>query len=556
MSTGTHRAVTWLEPVWQVALADFRERSRSRSFVLILLLCGGLAGLVLRGDMMLAVGGYRGAHNAAWVGAQMALVFNTMMSLFGYFLIQGGMARDARAGVAELLGSTGLGALRYVLGKWLSHVMLLLGMLLVMLAMAAVQQFFPPAGLAQEPMGSAWLAAQALLGPFLVISLPLLMLLAALCLVFESLPWLRGAMGHGLVFLTMGMLMSQAVIRSERGGLEPLGISQLVPDMRAALLTQYPQERLPGFTLGGGFTSAKLIKTPAVFHWNGMRWTAGQVLGQWLFVLPAGGLLLLATALHARYGWTTRRSPAAGAQRSGARRWRRAAPAALPGQASGNGRVEEPASAPGRGAGLHTPASRIPAPWRAWALLVRAELGLMWRQPRWWQVGALGWMVAGALLPQGRAQHDVLLASLAWMVPALAPLGCRAAMHGAGALLGSSALSGRAQALAAWTAGSLFCLIPISGGMLGAVNADQLNMACAALSACLFLPALLLALGRWSAGPHLGEAVGMLWLLLGWQGLSLLDPLSAGALVYAGLAGLGLLAAHMLPRSLLERLGA
>jgi len=535
-------ALRWLAPIWPVALADLRERSRGRGFVLALLLCGALAGLVLRGDMMLAVGGYRGAHNAAWVGAQMALVFNTMMSLFGYFLIKGGVQRDARSGLDQILGSTGLGVLRYMLGKWLSHLLLLLSMLLVMLAMAVLQQFLPPAGLAQVAMAGPWQAATALLGPFLVLSLPLLMLLAALSLVFESLPWMRGALGNGVVVLLLGVLMSQAVLRSERGAAEPLGISVLVPDMRAALLSQVPQEKLPGYTLGSGFTSATQLRQQGVFQWNGMAWTARQVLTQWAFVLPAAGLLGLAACFHAAYVARGQRMPAAEPL---ARRKQRGAPAAAP--------LAELAEVEPRGAGRLRQVLRLPPGLRRFGPLLWAELRLLLRQPRWWQAGALALMVAGALLTGARAQHDLLLASLAWAALMLAPAGGRAPAHDAGALLGSSACGGRSQRLALLAAGVLLCLALCGGAGLAMLAAGRWELLLPTAAACLFLPALLISLGAWSGGPHLGESVVMLWLLLGWQGLTPLDPLLSGAPVYAGLALLAWAAGELMPRRRLEQ---
>ncbi|MEJ6000285.1 hypothetical protein [Paucibacter soli] len=529
------RARSWLAPVWQVALADWRERSRGRGFVLALLLCGALAGLVLRGDIMLAVGGWRGAHNAAWVGAQMALVFNTMMSLFGYFLVKGGVQRDAASGLADILASTGLGALRYMAGKWLSHLMLLLCMLLVMLAMALLQQFFvPPAGLQTLPMGSAWQATVALLGPFVVLCLPLATLLAALSLVFESQAWLRGALGNGLVFLVLVFLMSQAVMSAERAAPEPLGMGVLVPDMQATLRAQVPQAKTQGYTLGGGFTNARHAQQ--VFVWTGMRWTAAQVLRQWLFLLPAGALLLLAAGLHARAvghgrqagGWADRLDAP-----------ERAAPPL--------------AAATPRGTGMAAMrAQRLLAGPLALACLGWAELRLLLRQPRWWQLGALGLLAAGAWLRQPAALHDVMLASLAWATLMLAPAAGRAAAHGAGALLGSCSLGARSQRWALLLAGCLLCLLLCSGAMLGMLALGRIDWLLASLAACLFLPALLLSLGAWSGGAQLGEIVGVLWLMVGWQGLTPLDPLAAGALAYLGLAVAALVASELVPRRRLE----
>jgi len=274
---------------------------------------------------------------------------------------------------------------------------------------------------------SAAIKPEQVISWVLVLSLPLLMLLAALSLVFESLPWMRSALGNGVVVLLLGVLMSQAVLRSERGAAEPLGISVLVPDMRAALLSQVPQEKLPGYTLGSGFTSATQLRQQGVFQWNGMAWTARQVLTQWAFVLPAAGLLGLAACFHAAYVARGRRMPAAEPL---ARRKQRGAPAAPLAEA-------EP-----RGAGRLRQVLRLPPGLRRFGPLLWAELRLLLRQPRWWQAGALALMVAGALLTGARAQHDLLLASLAWAALMLAPAGGRAPAHDAGALLGSSACGG------------------------------------------------------------------------------------------------------------------
>ena len=97
-----------LRAVTQAALADIRERTRRGSFLATMVATLYLAYLVATGWVAVRVGGYRGVATSAWVGSQIALVIATLLSLIGFYLVKGSVARDHDTGVGEILATTPL----------------------------------------------------------------------------------------------------------------------------------------------------------------------------------------------------------------------------------------------------------------------------------------------------------------------------------------------------------------------------------------------------------------------------------------------------------------
>jgi len=81
-----------------VALADFRESVRRFSFVVIVALAVLLGYAVLSEVFVLRLGDHRGVYDAAWIGALMATTLGFFLSLAGFYLVRGGVQRDAATG--------------------------------------------------------------------------------------------------------------------------------------------------------------------------------------------------------------------------------------------------------------------------------------------------------------------------------------------------------------------------------------------------------------------------------------------------------------------------
>src|SRR5512136_2159309 len=176
-----------IRKLYHLALADFRERTRRYSFLIVLGLVSFLGYSVYTGDAGLTLGDYSGALNSAWIGAQMTLVLTVFLSLLGFYLVKNSIERDTQTGVGQILATTPISRLAYLVGKWLSHFLLLGVMVAILAAAALVIQLF-----SREAAVAPW----ALISPFLLVALPCMGFVAGLAVLFESIPLLRGGVGN------------------------------------------------------------------------------------------------------------------------------------------------------------------------------------------------------------------------------------------------------------------------------------------------------------------------------------------------------------------------
>ena len=123
--------------IYHLASADFLERVRRYSFLVMLGLIVFLGYQVAIGNMTLQLGEYRGEFNSAWVGALMSLNATFFIGWFGFFLVKGSVAHDRQTGVGQIMATTPLTRPLYMLGKWLSNFAVLMAMVAV-LALAGI----------------------------------------------------------------------------------------------------------------------------------------------------------------------------------------------------------------------------------------------------------------------------------------------------------------------------------------------------------------------------------------------------------------------------------
>ena len=92
--------------LWHLMRADFLERLRRYSFLVILAATVWLGYLVGTGKLGIWVGNARGVFNSAWIGTTMAMVINTFLSLAGFYVVKGSVDRDRQTGVGQILATT------------------------------------------------------------------------------------------------------------------------------------------------------------------------------------------------------------------------------------------------------------------------------------------------------------------------------------------------------------------------------------------------------------------------------------------------------------------
>jgi len=508
--------VRTVETLYHLARADLLSRVRQDRFLLVLgvtVVAGVLCVPPIdAGYNSLVIGGSRGIYNSAWIGAVLSVQVSLLLSLLGFYLVRGNITLDDQTQVGPILASTPVSRSTYVLGKWFSS-LAVLGLILGILACIA-----PLMQLVRAEDATIDLVALCL--PVWTVGLPVMGLVAALAVLCEVLPVLRGSLGSiayfflwtALVFLGPGRLFlsmdEQVTARDDLFGLSPT-----LASIQQTMLDQ-------GLDPGQG-TSDLFVPSgwrPIVrFQWTGVRWTARALVARLVWL----GLTAIVAALS---GLVFDRFDPARWRRRANRRSKR--PGRTPSAPEPIFR-ETPASFP---AAQLTAVSRYPwwstLPRLVWAELILALKGHTW----WWYTIAAGLVIASWFSPLELVRRRLL--PLAWLWPTLvwSEMGMRARRHDTEAMLSTVAYPVWRQVAPAWIAGLIVTLVIGGGAALHLLLQSGLGLE-GVIVGSVFVPALALALGVWSGQSRWFDAIYLLW----WFGM----VSGIAACDFVGLTGAG-----------------
>lgn len=449
-------ALGWL------ARADFLERMRRASFLLVVGAALWMMWLVYIGTLTVRLGDWRGEFNSAWLGMVLVTIVTVFISLFGFYLVKDPLTRDRATGVGQIIAATPTRTATYLLGKWLSNSLVLVSVLAVCVLAALALQFARGESATVEPL--------KLLAPVVLLAVPALMWIAALALVFESVPWLRGGFGNVLFFFVwVGGLVGTMEAFGEFSGLDPFGMATLLPALKAQVHALDPSYQ--GGLLIGGSGSGEAART---FVWQGLTVTPLLVAQRLTVVLFAAGTALLPALWFDRF-----REPGA--------------------TASGRAPLDL--------------TRRIRALDHAFDALgmVGAELRMLLGEQRWW------WLAVAAVVAVVQlSEPEALVFAWLWPILAWSALGCRAEREGLLPLILSTPRPVLRPILAAWAAGALVVALCGAGTLATRLGAGDAIGVLAFVIACGAIPALALACGA-SGTPRLFE---VLWLCLWYAGIA------------------------------------
>jgi hypothetical protein len=507
--------------LYEMMRADFLERVRRYSFLLTLAGALYLAYGVATEKVWLVVGdGYRGVYNSAWIGALMSICCSTFLSLAGFYVVKNTIQRDVDTRVGRILAATPMRKSFYTAAKTISNFSVLASMVAVLMLAAVVMQLLH-AEVRQISLWKLW-------APFLFAALPAMAITAALAVLFETLPLLRGGLGNVIYFFawTAGLGLSVT------GMNDPTGLQVFYRSMHDALEKIDPATK-EGFSLTIG--GERAVHT---FNWNGVDWTVHIIASRLLWVFVAGAVALLAAVFFHRfdpaYEWSLRRKREQQQPATNAGDLAISSPPVL----AQSARSLTPL-APG--------ANRWPLP-----QLVASELRLMLKGQRWWwYTVAAGLLIAQLAAPGVEVRHGVLVFAWLWPLLVWSQMGCREARCATQSLIFSSERALTRQLPAVWIAGVLLALLTGAGfGVRALLSADWHGFA-PWLAGALFIPSLALALGVWSGSSKFFEALYTVWWYVGpanhSPGLDFIGTTSASSnsAFYPLAAGVLLAAAYM-----------
>lgn len=472
--------------------ADLRERIRGPRFWVMLAIVMVAAWWCFppasAGYRILSMnGGERGFYSSAWVGMVLAMVYSSLLSLGGFYVIRGTLVRDIETRVWQLLVATPMTRGAYLLAKWASHLLVLAAIAFVGLGVGLVAQ---------------WLRAEdraidliELMKPVLALSLPGLAVTAMLAIWFDLLPWLRRTIGNVVFFILWIALTSVSLAQLESPdnhaarygwGSDPNGMIVAARDFQRQRSEDTGETQDFGFSIGISMRG----KPATCFEWKAWHPRGPDMFGRLLWLLFAmAGVLAAAPLLD----WAAARGVAsarAGSQAGRKLRWL--------------DRLLDPFA---RG---------------ALGILVVAELKMVLRQRRiWW------WLAALVLLGVQAFASDKGMATallLAWLLPldVLARGILREKDHAtAGLIFTAPNIVGRLLATRFLVALALL-LAPSLPGLLRLAASAPLGL-CAALAAIASIASWGMSLGALCRNPRPFELALVFLAYLGLQGASVFD---------------------------------
>jgi hypothetical protein len=487
---------------YHMVRADFLERVRRYSFLLTLGFSVYLAYAVYAGQITLQLDKFRGVDNSAWLGSVIGLVASVWLSLVGFYIVKNSIERDRQTRVGQILATTPISKSFYTLSKAMSNFAVLASMVFVLAFAALAIHLFHRT--------DSHIDLVALFSPIFIFGLSAVAVTAALAVLFESLPVLRGGVGNILYFFLWTILLALAAASQEKAlsdaEMHPLtdytGIVSMLSQMQNQVRALDPQ-----YSGGAQFRVGGQDPPTKTFLWTGVKWTPLLLMSRGMLFVIAAALALLAALFFdrfdpARAGWFTQKRP----------------------KAMHGAVALESAQAVEGSNPLHSAAQLIPllrageegASRVRFFALVAAELRLcLRRQPWWWYTVAAGLFIACVASPLEDARSGVILA--AWLWPALiwSQLGTREGQFSTGALIFSAPHAMLRQMLACYVAGVL--VAGITGGGLGLhlLFARDFAGLGAWATAALFIPALALMLGVVTGSRKFFEALYTAWWYIG-----------------------------------------
>ncbi len=323
--------------------------------------------------------------------------------------------------------------------------------------------------------------------------MPLMALVAAAAVLFESVPFLQGGFGNIVYFFAfisfLPLFMENPTLK-QYPAFEPTGLGLLASEMGKAVTAIYPEYN-GDFSLGGGFVAAT-----RVFTWNGIHWTPELILARFSLIALAILLIFFAALFFDRFD-PSRAKP------------RRIKPGTTKPDPS-------PVITSQALPTVHlTPLNKAANRFSFFNVLM-AEIKLLLKGQRWWwYVVMAGIIIACLVIPSAAVREFALPIAWVWPILIWSAIGNREIHNNVQQMTFSSASPLLRQLPAQWLAGFIVTLLVSIGAIIRlTVDGDTAGLL-ALLSGAFFIPSLALASGVWSGTSKLFEILYMLIWYLG-----------------------------------------
>lgn len=487
-----------LRILFQLSLADFRERTRRYSFLVTMIGVMFFGYLVITGQYTIQFGEYKSVYNSAWAGSLMAVCSTIMMTIIGFYLVRGSIKRDRLTEVGQIIAATQMSGRVYIASKLASNIAALWSMVASLAVLAFITL------LIRNDTGeiSLW----AFIKPFIIISLPASIFVASAAVLFDTVRWLRGSAGN-IIYLFLAescVLLGMLAVPF----LDLASVAVFTDSARAAAGRAFPGETI-GLLMGFvGFDPEMHFDLIKTFPWTGIEWTIGMLLLRLHWIAMAFMVTGITILRFDRFDPAKDRYKRIRSNQKEA--------------VSGNGRgPNQNDTGPGY--------DSLCLPERKFRLIrmVNAELRLALKGFHWfWYAVAVGLVAAQCAAPFNIARLYLVPASMVWPLMIWSSMGTRESRFGTVQLLVSSPRPVMRQFTAIWLSGLLIAVASAAGMIFRAGIEGQWSYAATLTVAAFLVPTVSLAMGTLSGSRRLFEVTYlMVWYVGSIDHLTTLDLL-------------------------------
>lgn len=283
--------------IYSIIKADYLQRTRSYAFLITLAVTLFAAYSFVppptASYTTLDVAGYKGVYNSAWVGHVSAMMTTIMLSLYGFFLIIGGIKKDIDTELGLIIATTPITNFAYLLSKTLSNYFVLLTIAGITFVVSLIMFFVRSSGYPS--------ILSDFVIPYLLLALPSLFIISTLAVVAEV------YLGKSAILQYIVFVLLFGVITANVNGLknntvatliDPFGVRTMTTSIKNQINTQF-HENIQ--TVSFGFIFNRDKKPFKSFIWNGVKWTTIFLLSRLLWIGFVLGLLYISSFFFHRF---------------------------------------------------------------------------------------------------------------------------------------------------------------------------------------------------------------------------------------------------------------
>lgn len=415
------------------------------------------------------LGGVRGVYNSAWLGALGSILSVILLWLPGFYLLRSQITEDSELKIGQMIAASPVSNLSYIYGKFLANFSVLIVLQLFFIAALMLMQLFQGESMAVNVM--------RYVQPFIFITVPYLLMLAALTVLFDVVPFLKGVFGNISIFIVW-LAFSSISVANPGNRFDLFGMGVTLKAMIDGARIYFPN--LPDAASFGYYPAKADAPT---FVWDGLTLKSDFLISRLTWVIAAFALVQISAFVFNRFKETPRnlkmkkKNPTVQAK-SGKRRFQTTQ--ALPGIIKG---------------------SSVNLPGMIWS-----ELKIMlYGHSIWWYLSMLAVM---GLTPFATSGESLKWISLSMLIPisVWSQMGNKEKASGISELIISSCPAS-AKWFACWLAGILVALLMSLGMLTRIFVLSEWENLIPWLAGAVFIPTLAIVLGEISGSRRMFEAV-------------------------------------------------